>query len=76
MRLLMRALSAAVFVGVMVVPVRNAPAQREIAPGPNDGPIQEWEGPHGTTTCHDLCGGENCCGSSTGMMSAPRRWTL
>jgi hypothetical protein len=62
MKALIRGLTAAVFVGVAIIPIRGAPAQTEIAPPADGGDLQGWESPHGVPSCHDICGGENCCG--------------
>jgi hypothetical protein len=75
MKALIRGITAAVFVGIATVPIRGAPAQTEIAPSPGgDGSIQGWESQHGgTPSCHDICGGENCCAPKPGTTSTSTR---
>ena len=66
MQWMIRMTISAGFIAAVAIPRYNAPAQTPIAPDTSDGSVQQWEGPHGTTTCHDACSGANCCPTSSG----------
>lgn len=63
MRTFIRGMGGVVLIVAVLVPIRSAPAQIKTFPDAG-ADIQQWEGPHGTRTCHDLCGGANCCSST------------